>query len=95
PGFGVFLPLFWMAWLNRRTFAHDALSAHATSGEARELRRHKATPLFCLGFVMAALAHVPVAGLFAPSLAALAYTHFCLESLRQWRSPGPWTSRTP
>jgi uncharacterized protein involved in cysteine biosynthesis len=85
PGFGVFLPLFWMAWLNRRTFAYDALSAHATPGEARELRRHKALPLFGLGFVGAAVTHVPVAGLFAPSLAALAYTHFCLESLRELR----------
>lgn len=85
PGFGVFLPLFWMAWLNRRTFAYDALSAHATSGEARALRRRKATPLLGLGFVMAAATHIPVAGLFAPSLAALAYTHFCLESLRQSR----------
>jgi uncharacterized protein involved in cysteine biosynthesis len=81
----VFLPLFWMAWLNRRTFAYDALSAHATSGEGRELRRHKALPLFGLGFVGAAVTHVPVAGLFAPSLAALAYTHFCLESLRELR----------
>jgi uncharacterized protein involved in cysteine biosynthesis len=85
PGFGVFLPLFWMAWLNRRTFAYDALSAHATSDEAHELRRDESLPLFGLGLVGAALTHVPVAGLFAPSLAALAYTHFCLESLRELR----------
>jgi uncharacterized protein involved in cysteine biosynthesis len=85
PGFGVFLPLFWMAWLNRRTFAYDALSAHATAGEARELYRHKALPLFGLGLAGAAVTYVPVAGLFAPSLAALAYTHFCLESLRESR----------
>ena len=85
PGFGVFLPLFWMAWLNRRTFAYDALSAHATPDEARELRRGKVLPLFGLGIAGAAVTHVPVAGLFAPSLAALAYTHFCLESLRELR----------
>jgi uncharacterized protein involved in cysteine biosynthesis len=85
PGFGMLLPLFWMAWLNRRTFAYDALSAHATSGEARELRRCRAMPLFGLGLVMAAITHVPIAGLFAPSLAALAYVHFCLEALRQLR----------
>jgi uncharacterized protein involved in cysteine biosynthesis len=85
PGFGVFLPLFWMAWLNRRTFAYDALSMHATPGEVRKLRRYKALPLFGLGIVGAAVTHVPVAGLFAPSLAALAYTHFCLESLRELR----------
>jgi uncharacterized protein involved in cysteine biosynthesis len=85
PGFGVFLPLFWMAWLSRRTFAYDALSAHAISGETRELRQRKAMPLLGLGFVMAAMTYVPVAGLFAPSLAALAYIHFCLEALRQLR----------
>jgi hypothetical protein len=74
-----------MAWLNRRTFAYDALSSHATAGEARELSRHKSLPLFGLGLAGAAVTHVPVAGLFAPSLAALAYTHFCLESLRELR----------
>jgi uncharacterized protein involved in cysteine biosynthesis len=86
PGLGAILPLFWMGWLNRRTFAHDALSAHATSDEARALRRNESLPLFILGLIMAAMTHVPVAGLFAPSLAALAYTHFCLEALRRSRA---------
>ncbi|MFB0936649.1 MAG: EI24 domain-containing protein [Propionivibrio sp.] len=85
PGLGMFLPLFWMAWLNRRTFAYDALAEHATPDEWRELRRQKAMPLLALGFGMAALAHVPFAGLLAPSLAALVYIHFCLEALRRLR----------
>jgi hypothetical protein len=85
PGFGVFLPLFWMAWLNRRTFAYDVMSAHATDGEMSALRAEKSLPLFVLGLAMAALAYVPFAGLFAPSLAALSYTHFCLECLRKLR----------
>ena len=85
PGLGLFLPLFWMAWLNRRTFAYDALAEHATPDEWRELRRQKAMPLLALGFGMAALTHVPFAGLLAPSLAALIYVHFCLESLRRLR----------
>ena len=42
-------------------------------------------PLLALGFAMAVLTHVPFAGLLAPSLAALVYIHFCLESLRRLR----------
>lgn len=85
PGFGVVLPFFWMAWLNRRTFAYDALSAHASDAEWRELHRQQAMPLLGLGFVMAVLTYIPFIGLFAPSLAALAYIHFCLEALRRLR----------
>ena len=85
PGLGLVLPLFWIAWLNRRTFAYDALSVHATDEEWRELRRRHAGGLLSLGAVMALLTHVPVLGLFAPSLAALAYIHYCLEALRQLR----------
>lgn len=85
PGFALLLPVFWMAWLNRRTFAYDALAAHASAGEWRELRRQQALPLLVLGLCMALLAHLPVIGLLAPSLAALAYVHFCLEALRRLR----------
>lgn len=85
PGLGLILPFFWMAWLNRRTFAYDALAAHATADEWRVLRRDQAIALLVLGLLMAVLAHVPFMGLIAPSLAALAYVHFCLESLRRLR----------
>ena len=85
PGLGLILPFFWMAWLNRRTFTFDALAVHATEQEWRELRRQKATPLLGLGLVMGVLAHVPLIGLLAPSLAALAYVHYCLEALRDMR----------
>lgn len=85
PGLGIFLPLFWMGWLNRRTFAYDVLSVHATAGEWRELRERQAAPLLGLGLLMAALTHVPFVGLLAPSLSALAYIHFCLEALRRLR----------
>ncbi|WP_301103250.1 EI24 domain-containing protein [Propionivibrio sp.] len=85
PGLGLLLPFFWMAWLNRRTFAFDALAVHATDDEWRELRRQQAMPLLVLGLCMALLAHVPFMGLLAPSLAALAYVHFCLEALHRLR----------
>jgi hypothetical protein len=85
PGVGLILPFFWMAWLNRRTFTYDTLAEHATEQEWRELRRQKATPLLVLGLAMALLAYVPFVGLLAPSLAALAYVHYCLEALRGLR----------
>lgn len=85
PGFGLFLPLFWMGWLNRRTFAYEALAEHATRDEWRALRRQQGASLLLLGLLMAALTHVPYLGLLAPSLSALAYIHFCLESLRRMR----------
>ncbi len=85
PGLGVVLPFFWMAWLNRRTFAYDALSVHATDDEWGELRSRSAMPLLALGLIMALLVYVPFIGMLAPSLAALAYVHFCLEALRRMR----------
>ena len=85
PGLALILPFFWMAWLNRRTFAYDALVEHATPAEWRELRRHQAMSLLGLGFIMALLAHIPFLGLLAASLAALAYVHYCLEALRRLR----------
>lgn len=85
PGMALVLPLFWMAWLNRRTFAFDALAVHATDDEWRGLRRQHGGALLLLGLIMALLAYIPFMGLLAPSLAALAYLHFCLESLRRLR----------
>lgn len=85
PGLGLVLPLFWMAWLNRRTFAYDALAVHATDAEWRALRRQHALPLLILGITLALLAHVPLLGLLAPTLAAIAYIHYCLEALRRAR----------
>ncbi len=85
PGFSLLVPLLLMAWLNRRTFAYDALSLHATASEWQELRQRQKMPLFMLGFVMALLAHVPLVGLLVPALAALAFVHFGLEALRRSR----------
>ena len=74
-----------MAWLNRRTFAYDALAEHATEAEWQEIfSRHKMS-LFMLGLIMAILAHVPILGLLVPALAALSFVHFGLEALRRAR----------
>lgn len=86
PGFSLLVPLLLMGWLNRRTFAYDALSMHATATEWQEIRlRHKA-PLFMLGLTMALLAHVPLIGLLVPALAALSFAHYGLEALRRSRN---------
>ncbi|WP_298398544.1 EI24 domain-containing protein [uncultured Azonexus sp.] len=85
PGMSLAIPLLLMAWLNRRTFAYDALAAHASDSEWRELfARHKA-PLLVLGLIMAVLAHVPLFGLLVPALAALSFVHYGLEALRRSR----------
>jgi hypothetical protein len=85
PGFSLLMPLLLMGWLNRRTFAYDALSMHATDSEWKTLRRAHKAPLFMLGLTMALLAHIPVVGLLVPALAALSFVHYGLEALRQQR----------
>lgn len=85
PGFSLLVPLLLMGWLNRRTFAYDALSMHATESEWASLRAVQKTPLFMLGLTMALLAHIPLVGLLAPALAALSFVHFGLEALRRSR----------
>lgn len=85
PGLSLLMPLLLMGWLNRRTFAYDALSMHATDSEWKTLRRAHKAPLFMLGLTMALLAHIPVVGLLVPALAALSFVHYGLEALRQQR----------
>lgn len=85
PGLSLILPLLLMAWLNRRTFAYDALSLHATDSEWRSLSQQHKSPLFMLGLLMALLAHLPIIGLIVPAIAALSFVHYGLESLRRLR----------
>ena len=85
PGLSLVLPLLLMAWYNRRTFAYDALSMHATADEWEQLRPQTKAPMFMLGLTMALLAHVPLLGLLVPALAALSFVHYGLEALRRSR----------
>jgi len=85
PGLSLILPLLLMAWLNRRTFAYDALSMHATEVEWQTLRGQHKGSMFMLGLTMALLAHIPIIGLLVPALAALAFVHYGLETLRRSR----------
>lgn len=85
PGLSIILPMLLMAWFNRRTFAYDALSMHATAEEWNMLHREHKRPLFMLGLTLALLAHVPIIGLLVPALAALSFVHYGLEALRRSR----------
>ncbi|HPT50848.1 MAG TPA: EI24 domain-containing protein [Accumulibacter sp.] len=85
PGLAFILPLFWMAWLTRRTFAYDALVEHASEEEWQRLRQRYRLPLLLLGLTLALFAHIPLLGLLTPTMAALAFIHFGLEALRQSR----------
>jgi len=85
PGLSLVLPIVVMAWFNRRTFAYDALSMHASDAEWRQLRQQQKGPLFMLGLTMALFAHLPLIGLLVPPLAALSFVHYGLEALRRSR----------
>ncbi len=87
PGLALLLPILWMAWLTRRTFAYDALTLHASDEEWRRLRREHAFPMLILGVIIALLAHVPLLGLLMPTFAALCYTYYGLAALRRLRQP--------
>ena len=85
PGLSLILPVLLMAWYNRRTFSYDALSLHATADEWTRLRQENRRGLFLVGLIMAVLTHVPLLGLLVPTLTALIFIHYCLESLRRLR----------
>lgn len=85
PGAALVLPIMLLAWLNRRTFAFDALAAHATPAEWQEIKRRHGGSFYLLGLILAFAAHVPLLGLFVPSFTALAYVHLGLEVLRRLR----------
>ena len=85
PGMAIVHSFFWLAYLNRATFAYDALAAHASREEWRRLREVHGGRMWFLGLMSAVLAHVPLLGFFAPSLAAMAYVHYGLQALRQER----------
>lgn len=86
PGMGLVLPIYWLAWLNRRTFAYDALALHATKAEWQAIFDKHRGRLLLLGVLLGLFAHVPFVGLLAPAFAALAYVHYGLQALRRERA---------
>lgn len=93
PGLSLILPVTLMAWYNRRTFAYDALSLHATPEEWRKIKKENQRSFFLVGLLMAILAHVPLLGLLVPTVTALMFVHYCLEVLRKERFGVPEVMR--
>ncbi len=89
PGVAIILPILLLAWYNRRTFAYDALSLHATGEEWSRIRHECRRGFFLIGLFMAILAYVPFLGLLVPTLGALTFIHYGLEMLRRLRGVAP------
>ena len=85
PGMAIVHSFFWLAYLNRATFAYDAMAAHASAEEWRQLKSVHGGRLWVLGVIAAVLAHVPLLGFFAPALAAMSFAHYGFEALRAAR----------
>lgn len=85
PGMAVVHSFFWLAYLNRATFAYDALAVHASADEWQRLKTRHGGRFWTLGLIAALLAHVPLIGLFAPALAAMSFVHYGFDALRAER----------
>jgi CysZ protein len=85
PGVILVLPLAWAAWLNQRTFRFDALAEHATRAELKELVAARSGQFLLAGIGTAAVAHVPLVQVLAPTYTALVFVHLGLGALREQR----------
>lgn len=85
PPLWAMVPVAVMGWVNQKVLRYDALAAHASAGEMHEVFKSRGSTLYLLGLILALVAYVPVVGLFAPMLFALAFIHLCLGSLRDLR----------
>lgn len=74
-----------MGWVNQKLLRYDALAAHASAEEMRAIFTTRRASLYQLGLVLGLVVYVPVIGIFAPMLFALAFIHFGLASLREMR----------
>jgi len=78
-----------MGWVNQKLLRYDALAAHASAEEMRTIFATRRVSLFQLGLALGLVVYVPVLGIFAPMLFALAFIHFCLAALRELRGVAP------
>lgn len=85
PGMALVHSFFWLAYLNRATFAYEALATHASQAEWQRIHEIHGRQLWILGFVSAMLAYVPLFGFFSPMLAATSFAHFGFAVLRAER----------
>jgi hypothetical protein len=83
------IPLVVMAWVNQRLLRYDALAEHADRAEMTRLFRERFGALYLLGFLLGLAAYVPVVGLIAPAVFALAYVRYLLGALERLRLRAP------
>lgn len=86
--FGAALSVLLNAWLNQRLFLYDALAEHASATELEQLRGEGGWPLYLLAGLLGLLHFVPVINFLAPVYMGLAFTHYGLNKLHQYRSEG-------
>jgi uncharacterized protein involved in cysteine biosynthesis len=85
PGVLLVMSIFWLAWLNQRTFRFDALAEHATPAERDAIVRKDHRTLYVAGGLSALMTYIPVINLLAPAWTALVFVHLCLGRLRVQR----------
>ncbi len=81
PPLWAMVPVAVMGWVNQKILRYDAAAAHASAEEMRALFSSRRGSLYLLGLILALVAYVPVVGLFAPMLFALAFIHLELGTL--------------
>lgn len=76
-------------WFNQRLFRYDALAEHASAEEMRAIFKREGGRMWGLGMILAVIGNVPLAGLFMPVLAGLAFIHYGLARLAEVRGARP------
>ena len=84
-GIGMLMSFLAAAYLNQRLFSYDALSEHASKEELKILLASNKLSLWSLGLLTGLVQFMPVLNLFAPTLTALAFIHFELARLENYR----------
>lgn len=84
-GVGMLVSFLAAAYLNQRLFSYDALSEHANKEELKILLTTNKLSLWGLGLLTGFVQFIPVLNLFAPTLTALAFIHFELTRLENFR----------
>lgn len=86
PPLWALVPVAVMGWVNQKILRYDAIADHASPAEMKEVFSAQRGTLYLLGLILALVAYVPVVGLFAPMLFALAFIHLGLSALLEARS---------
>ncbi|MDV6343618.1 EI24 domain-containing protein [Nitrosomonas sp. Is37] len=91
-GFGILVSFLAVAYLNQRLFSYDALSEHASKEELEILLTTNKLSLWGLGLLTGLVQFIPILNLFAPTLTALAFIHFELARLDNYRRKSSFDS---